>query len=81
MDAQAKGVNMSSSDHEHAESGTHAELASGANSWPRARAMMHMQSYFNEHAAEHSMLHGVNPAEQEQALEIANDPERAVKPR
>ena len=43
--------------------------------------MMHMQSYFDEHAAEHSMLHGVNPAEQEQALEIANDPERAVKPR
>jgi hypothetical protein len=41
VNAQAKGVNMSSVDHEHAESGIE---ASGAKNWQRARTMIHMRS-------------------------------------
>jgi hypothetical protein len=60
------------------EQGRVAQLTSKFNNWPRTRAMINMRTYFDQHAATHAMLHGINPAEQKEVLEILNDPERAA---
>ena len=49
-----------------------------AGTWKRARGLIHMQTIFARHAAEHQMLHGTDPTiGGGAALQAITDPEQA----